>query len=467
MSEEGAETPFRRWLSHMFGPVAERAGERAERRRRKRFADLLAARLSGSEAMQPIEYDPEAFTLNLGNGQVVNLAYFWHVYSGLDAEKRKKHIESIAQGLFQGQFELPEEYEDARVDLLPKVWARAALDRLDLEAEAKGLRPPEPSVTPLGSHLLLGVVYDLPNSMKQVHGKDFGTWEVTFFEAMEQAVENLRQLPMQVGKFVAPDEAEAGNDSDDDEESDIGFGDPGDTAFDFRPEEGGLYAAMIGDSYDATRLLLIPDLVESEQLPLRGRPVVMMPCRDVLLVTGDDDEDGLVAMADMAGKIIESEVRLLVPTLLRHENGEWADFHVPPAHPAAIELHQLELRYLVETYEMQKELLEGVESRRDDPADVGELLVFRHRELGRWMSLTVWTEGTILLPKADFVAIVTEEGADPVYATWDDIVTLTGELLEPVDLSPPRWRVGELPHPKAVEILAETSENPMPDEAEG
>ena len=428
----------------VVGPVRRWLAQRKLRRRRQRFVEGLSTRLEKAEALRPITYDDDLFQLQLGGGQTINLINFWTEHRTLDAEQQTRHIESIAQGLFQAQFELPEDYEDVRIDLMPKVWARAAFDRLELEATVKGTTPPPPSMTPLGSHLLLGVVYDLPNSMKTIRREDLGTWEVTFYEAMEQAVENLRSRPMQVARIGA------GGDEDDD-----------------TPVDGGLFLAMIGDSYDATRVLLVPDLVEAEQLPITGEPIAMMPCRDALLVTGSEDEDGLVAMAEIAARMIENEPRPLAPTLLRYAEGEWSDYHVAASHPAASPLHQLELRFLAEEYEVQKTLLQQVEAKRPQPLEVADLMIFRHRETDHWSSVAVWGRHVqALLPKSDYIALVSEIGAEPVYVTWDDVMSLTGELLEPVDMSPPRWKVTEFPHPKAIEILAEDAVSPMASEPE-
>ena len=395
----------------------------------------LIDRLGKAEALRPITYDRDAFLLQLGGGQTINLVNFWAEHRDLDAEGRTRHIESIAQGLFQAQFELPEDYDDVRVDLLPKIWSRAAFDHIDLETEAKGGQPFDSAMMPLGSHLLLGVVYDLPNSMRTIRQEELDRWDTTFFEAMEHAVENLKSRPMQVGK-IAPDDA----------------------------AEGGLFIAMSGDSYDATRMLLVPDLIGVDQIAVEGKPVAMVPCRDALLLTGDQDAVGLQSMATVAQKMVENEPRPLAPTLLRHEDGEWADWHVAADHPAADDFHLLELRFLKEEYDTQRNLLEQIQKRSDEPFEVADLLVFRHRESGQWSSVTMWGRHLkTMLPKADFVALVDKVGGDPVYSPWDDVISLTGELMEPVDLSPPRWKVREFPHPKAVEILAETATNPLPE----
>ena len=414
----------------------QRLAQRRLRRDRDRFARTLLRRLSKAAALQPITYNADEFQLQLGGGQTINLVNFFSEHRDLDEDGRTRHLESIAQGLFQAQRELPNDYEDVSVDLLPKVWARATFDRLELEAQAAGEANTAPAMVPLGAHLLVGVVYDLPNSMRTIRDDELEGWGVSFFEAMEQAMQNLRGRPVQVARMVADEE-----------------------------ERGGLFLLAIGDSYDATRLLVVPELAESGQLPLLGDPVAMAPCRDGLLVTGEDDEAGLSAMAEIAAAMVEQEPRPLAPTLLRHSEGQWRDWRVPSSHAAAEAFHQLELRFLAEEYGVQRDLLQQVESRTEQPCEVNELLVFRHLQTDRWASMTVWGRHVdSLLPRADYVALVPEVGSRPVYATWDDVVALTGELMEPVDLSPPRWRVREFPHPKAIEILAEDDLRPIAEE---
>ena len=428
---------------------------RRERRLRNRFAERLRKRLDRCTPFTPVRFEAGPFLLQLGDGRTIGLANFWFKHRDLSREARTRHIESIAQSLMQAEFPLPEDYEDVRIDLMPKIWARSAIERSELAARVKGDPRTSSEMTPLGSHLLLGVVYDLPKSMRRVWQSELQEWDATFYEAMEQSVENLKSRPLHYGRIPSSDFPE--------ELPDDYF------ASGEQPDSSGLFVVMSGDAYDAPRMLLVPDLVEVGQFELKGHPVAMVPCRDALLVTGSEDAEALETMAEIAQKLMENEPQPLAPTLLRHVDGTWEDWHVPSGHPAAGRLHQLELRYLKEEYDVQKTLLETIEQQHDEPADVGELMVFRHRECdgwdaGRWASATVWGRHVrSLLPKADYIALVDDVGSDPVYVPWDDVVALTGELMQPLDLSPPRWRVSEFPHPKAVEILAETATNPMAD----
>jgi hypothetical protein len=53
----------------------------------------------------------------------------------------------------------------------------------------------------------------------------------------------------------------------------------------------------VGDGLDAARLLL-PDLPEALAAWLSGRPLAAVPCRDLLLLVGDADEELLAGLRD-------------------------------------------------------------------------------------------------------------------------------------------------------------------------
>ena len=92
----------------------------------------------------------------------------------------------------------------------------------------------------------------------------------------------------------------------------------------------GLYVLRSGDSYDATRLLLL-DLVRS--LEVQGEPVAMVPNRDTLLISGTEDQAGLALMLALAGQGLEERYALSGVPLILGEGG-WSDW-LPTYHPLA------------------------------------------------------------------------------------------------------------------------------------
>lgn len=92
--------------------------------------------------------------------------------------------------------------------------------------------------------------------------------------------------------------------------------------------------------------------------------------------------------------------------------------------------------------------LGGVEHRRR--------LMHRADEAPR--SFTVWTAGVdTLLPPAELIALVQPDGnnAKHVLVAWEDALTIAGDLLEPSDLVPIRYRARRFPCPQVLERLME------------
>ena len=122
----------------------------------------------------------------------------------------------------------------------------------------------------LAEHLAIGLVYDLPDSMRTIVDEDLENWGVTFYEALEAACANLRQKEDPV--FVSPHD--------------------------------GTYLSATGDNYDASRLILT-DMIH--QFDVAGDAIAMVANRDTLIVTGSENTPGLKMMAARATGIGRAE----------------------------------------------------------------------------------------------------------------------------------------------------------------
>ena len=64
---------------------------------------------------------------------------------------------------------------------------------------------------------------------------------------------------------------------------------------------------------------------------------------------------------------------------------------------------------------------------------------------GRVLSYATWTETTnSLLPKTD-VLLLGRIGGNLYMVEWQKVLDAVGDLMEPVDIYPPRYRVREFP----------------------
>jgi len=73
------------------------------------------------------------------------------------------------------------------------VRGRGYFDLTCLRAELETGKKQDWPYQPIGEHLAAGLVYDLPGALRVIRQEDLDEWGVTFYEAMEVALENLIQ----------------------------------------------------------------------------------------------------------------------------------------------------------------------------------------------------------------------------------------------------------------------------------
>jgi len=75
-----------------------------------------------------------------------------------------------------------------------------------------------------------------------------------------------------------------------------------------------------------------------------------------------------------------------------------------------------------------------------------------------YQTYCVWSEGVdSLLPKTDLVFFYRdgdEDGDIPAQVEWDQVQAAFGDLMEPLDMYPPRFRVREFPGEERLRRIA-------------
>lgn len=308
------------------------------------------------------------------------------------------------------QFELPDEFEDVKPDLLPTIRPKSMLEIMRLDVEIQGGTWNEMPSLPLSDHLEVCLVYDLPTRMQFVMQPMLETWGVTLYEASEVARQNLEQREFAVGALGEK-----------------------------------FYVFVTGDAYDATRMLLVDRI---RALPVNGQPVALAINRDSLLVAGSDDEEALGWMADLAEKK-RGEPRPLcaIPHLLVGD--DWQTWRPPLEHPHYQKFRTLELRYLYGEYGEQKSLLEKLHQTTGEDIFVASFGVIERD--GKTLSWSLWSKGiTSWLPETDYVGLGDAEREWTGFVPWDVLRAEVGHLMQPMDRYPPRWLVAEFPSPEQI-----------------
>jgi uncharacterized protein YtpQ (UPF0354 family) len=377
---------------------------------RDAFAKLVIDRLREAGVSGEISYDPEAFQIAVAGEMrstlFLNNAY--QEYCSLSEEDRPKSFRRFVRGWLQAHKPAPEEYADIQPDILPAVRSRSFFESARLRMVIGGNEDTYLQYQTLGDDLGLGLVYDMPDSMKPISNKELDLWGVTFYEALEAARENLRQLRPRI---VGPKEGE------------------------------GTYVFTTNDGYDSTRLILL-GLVR--QFKVKGNYIAMAPGREMLIVTGSEDTPGLEAMVALAKKAFE-QPRTVSGIALRLDGDEWVSWMPEFDHPHYDEFRDLRMQSLGQDYAEQKELLDRLHEKTGEDIFVASFSVMQHKDTGQRMSYCVWPKGAgSLLPRTERI-VLGGDGEKLIMVSWEKACEVAGGMMTLTEMYPERYRVEGFP----------------------
>jgi uncharacterized protein YtpQ (UPF0354 family) len=385
-------------MDRLFGPPS-----------RDKFAHLVMDGLRTAGESREIVYDREQFCLRIDDehGQTANLVNLYGEFCSVPRDQREMVVRNTVRSWFLSGKEIPESFEDARYDLLPTVRSRSFIEFTILQLTNEGNRGPNWPYQILGEHMAVGLVYDLPQAMRSISQEDLDSWEVTFYEALETARENLARAAEQVFVGIA-DRA---------------------------------YVSATGDNYDASRLILLDSI---RQLTVQGNYVAMVPNRDTLIITGSEDDEGLGIMASLATEAFQKP-RPMTALAFELQGDEWMPWLPPATRPAFKHFQALRAQSLGQEYTDQKDLLEKSLKRQGDDVFVASFMAIRNKATGEITSFCSWADGVpTLLPRTDCIAFV-RENTEPLLVSWEKAEQVIGHLLVPQDIYPERVRVDEFP----------------------
>src|SRR5262245_7508079 len=97
---------------------------------RDTFAQMILDRLRTAGETSEIVYKPETFTLETTNESVnqASLSNIYSEYCRSSPEARAKIVRNFVRSWFAPRKGIPDEYEDARPDILPSVRARSYIE---------------------------------------------------------------------------------------------------------------------------------------------------------------------------------------------------------------------------------------------------------------------------------------------------------------------------------------------------
>ena len=320
----------------------------------------------------------------------------------LAPEARPDALRQAAQSMLNKR--VPDAADEVRAHLLPLV--RAAADR----GQAIVLSPTrQPGLVyrALCGNLEIQLGVDTPTNIMRVTDSHLAKWALSAEQAFALALDNLRAMSARSMKAMAP----------------------------------GIYESAWADDHDGARMLLADVL---QRHAIQGVPVVAVPVRGRLLLTGDEHATGVASLVRQLELATELP-RTMPPQLMRLVDGRWVDF-VPEAH--AERLRALRLMSDGQAYANQKHQLDERLKQRGEQVFVASLMAGREPDGTLSRSACAWSKGVpALLPKADLITFIDPHGdkADAVVIGWDLAMPVIGHLMRETGDVPVRFHVTAYP----------------------
>lgn len=377
---------------------------------KKQFAQQAIDSLRKAGEQRPIDYDSEDFLLKCGDATLF-LGNAFAEYEKADEEGQAGVLHRFVQSWISAQNEMPEEFGDAKHDVLPALRSLAYLEASQMSA--MGMPKDSQVVIPrevIADRLGLALVYDLPHSLRTISQDDLDDWGVTFYEAMEIAKQNLAEIEV-------PAYAQIGE---------------------------GTYMIETCDSYDASRMILLDRM----KLEVKGNRVAMVPVRDCLIVTGDEDTEGLQALLQLGRAKLEDGARPISLEPFVFKDGDWYPLELNSDHPAYEQLVTAQLGWRKFEYDEQAAALNRVYEAQCVDLFVANFTPVQSEASG-FSSYCVWSQDVAsLLPKTDKIAFYVpqrKEGEMLGLVPWERFTEKFPDSLHERDCYPPRFETREFP----------------------
>lgn len=372
---------------------------------REKFVKAVLGTLR-SIGYDDVAYDENLFAIRVAGDRTLMLGNIYGHYQTLSGPDAENYLTGALVGLVQ-EAEMPRSFDEARTRLHPGVRDRTFVESARLMAEMSSEPFTPIPYRPLGSTIVATLLIDAPTSIMTVNEENLRDWTTGFDEAMAAAVANL--LP---------------------KSTDATWGRVID----------GVYASMWNDDYDASRLLLdavVDELVRD--LGIEGDPVAFVPHRNLLILTGSEDVNGLNTAMQLAEENLDHPGQISARPIVRRK-GSWDDFEVAADHPVAAGIDRLKQADLALAHGAVVPLIQQL---------VGEDLYVASCILtekdGVIYTTTAWSEGApALIPKTDRILFYRSE-EESWMVEWEAAEQVVGDLFQPTDYYPARLRVGSFP----------------------
>lgn len=358
---------------------------------------------------RPVHYDAAIFCLMIGENReapdvVIGMSEVFRDSQSIPPERIEAEIDSLAKQYYRRP--LPDEFAGAEPHLGACLKHFTYL-HLHEDYCASWSGSASPSVLPhikVTDELVCCIgVMDGP-AVQFVTQQRLAQWGVTAEQALAKAIVNLGQSPFELRR------------------------------------SGSVFVTPAGDLNAAARFLFIRHVLN--ELTLDGSPVVLVPSRDGLVVTGSNDREGLLQMAAMGQVSLEESGYPVSAQPLVWEQGGWNPFEPPEKVKPAFQ--HLAQAFEIDRYRAQMGVLHLRYRNAEDGLGIAEVRLFPTRD--HYESYTIWrSDRPTLLPKADKVALDDKAGGTFEIVDWAEMARVIGDRLVPLHHNPVRFRVDRFP----------------------
>src|SRR3989442_806719 len=176
------------WFDKLLGaPTLQSVADKVVMALRQRSAQDISVNLELAEVTATVDGSPNR--IYLGN--------LLADYRRSPRSRRAALLEKFLGGVLPQEGAIPKRYEDAKPKLMPVVRTAAdmgvaALSAMRIPTGATAFSGP--AHRPLVADLVVALVCDTPTTMAYITEEQLKEWQVSFDEARDEAIHNLRRL---------------------------------------------------------------------------------------------------------------------------------------------------------------------------------------------------------------------------------------------------------------------------------
>ncbi|MDR3109717.1 MAG: hypothetical protein LBU65_08525 [Planctomycetaceae bacterium] len=391
---------------------------------REEFAKKIIDLVRRSQPTMDITYDADNYMVKC-NGtykQQLFLRNGLYEYANANGDSREDIVKRWASHFINARM-LPEDFEDVKPDLLPAIHLRTFHDFMSLYPQHSELHPNlEFPYEILAEHFAVGLSYDMHDTVAMVPPELMNGWEITFYEGMEIAKENLAE------KGFSYEQLEVTN-----------------------PNTGAvsrMYIVPNSDGYEAARLLLTTTV---RKLEVNGDPIAMILAANSLMITGSEDTSCVACMLMNAVEAGNGFPRQLAPMLLRlNEADQWEVWLPPTDSPCYTLAKQIQITAYFRPYAEQRLLINSFNERTYQPKiEIAEYRVRQGNAQNCDEYCCIKPDTRQLIPRTDYVVFgdYNEKQTPPVseFVEREKAFGLLTDYIKETDYYPVLYQLEPIP----------------------